>query len=97
MPFGSGVLPEDFQFFGKGCVVRQFHLINGDAFRVHRDRLADAVPPVVVRFADHAGDEIDIDLVEADIPCPTIGPIDLVLEVRPTVELQDFRFEVFDA
>ena len=59
------VLADHFQFVRKRRVERQLHLVNRDAFGRQRDRLAHAFFPVVPILADHAGDQVDIDLIEA--------------------------------
>ena len=43
-------------------VERQLHLVDGHAVGRHRDRLLDARAPVRVGLAEHAGDEVDVDL-----------------------------------
>ena len=37
--------------------------------------------PVVPVLADHAGDEVEVDLREAEFAGPAEGPVDLVFEV----------------
>ncbi len=61
------------------------------------DRLGDALLPVVPRLADHAGDEVDVDLVEAEVARPAVGAVNLVFEVRPAVVFEDLRIEILDA
>src|SRR5262249_3077758 len=47
--------------------------------------------------ADHAGDQIDVDLIEADVAGPAVSAVDLLFEVGPAVEFEDRRLEVLDA
>ena len=46
-------------------VERQLHLIDGDAVGCELDRLLDAALPVLFGLAEHAGDQIDVDLRKA--------------------------------
>ena len=61
------------------------------------DRLRDADLPVVPRLADHAGDEVDVDLREAEVARPAVRPVDFVFEMSPAVVFEDLRLEVLDA
>ena len=58
---------------------------------------AHASLPVVPVLADHAGDEVDVDLREAEVARPAEGAVDFVFEMCPAVELQNLRLEVLDA
>ena len=52
------------QVAADGRVERQLHLVDGDAVGLERQRLGDAVAPVLVGLAQHPGDQVDVDLRE---------------------------------
>src|SRR5713226_7261038 len=85
------------QLLGKDGIEWQLHLIDRDAVGTQLDRLADAIPPVIPIFTDHAGDEINVDLIKLRVLDPAIAAIDFLREMRPAVGLQDGVAEVFDA
>ena len=91
------VLADDAQLLREDRVERQFHLVDGDALRCQGQRLGDALLPVVPRFADHAGDQVDVDLVEAEVARPAVGAVDLLLQMRPAVVFENLRIEILDA
>ena len=57
----------------------------------------DAGVPVLVGLAEHAGDEIDVDLREAERPRDRVGAVDFRRAVRPAVGLENRVVEVLDA
>ena len=78
-------------------VVRQLHLVDGHAVRGEIERPPHAVVPVVVGLAEHAGDQVDVDLREAKRARVRVGAVDLGRAVRPPVQLEDLVVEVLDA
>src|SRR6188508_3759415 len=70
-------------------VERQLHLIDRDAVGRHLDRLLDADPPVLVGFAHHPRDQVDVDLREVERPRKRIRPTDFRRAVRPPVGLEN--------
>ena len=67
--------------------------LSGDSSSV----FCDAVAPVVPCLADHAGDQVDVDLLEAEFACPAVGAVDFLFVVRPAVVFQYLVVEIFDA
>src|SRR5262249_40586104 len=57
----------------------------------------DALFPVVPTLADHTGDEVDVDLLEAELPCPAVGAMNLLFEMGTAIKLKNFRIEILDA
>ena len=53
--------------------------------------------PLVPGFADHAGDQVDVDLIEPEIARPGVGAIDFVGEMGSAVGFQNLVVEVLDA
>ena len=78
-------------------VERQLHLVDGDAVRIELDRPPHRVPPLLFGLAQHAGDQIDVDLREINRPREVVGPEDLGRAVCASVQLQDVVVEVLDA
>ena len=78
-------------------VERQLHLIDGDAVGRELDRLLDAALPVLFGLAEHAGDEIDVDLRKPERLRELVGAEDLGRPVRAAVQLEDVIVEVLDA
>src|SRR5688572_23524922 len=85
------------RILGDAGVVRDFHLIDRDAVGVHRDSSLDGVLPLVLGLAEHAGDQVDVDLREADVARPCIRLPDLRRLMSPAVDRQDLVVEVLDA
>ena len=78
-------------------VVGHLHLINGHRVGFHRHRLGHGLLPLFRSLLHHAGDEVDVDLGEADFPGVGVGPLDLLGAVGASVDFQDVVIEVFDA
>ncbi len=78
-------------------VERQLHLVDGDAVGLERQRLVDAVAPVLVGLAQHPGDEVDVDLREVERPRELVGAVHLGRAMRASVGGEDLVVEVFDA
>ena len=57
----------------------------------------DALLPVVVRLAEHAGNQIDVDLREAERARLIVGAADLGRAMRAAVQLEQPIVEVLDA
>ena len=53
--------------------------------------------PVGVALADHAGDEIDVDLREVEPPRLPVDPVDLRRAVGASIELENSIVEVLDS
>ena len=78
-------------------VVRQLHLVDRDVVGLELFHLLDAVGPIVVRLADHAGDQVDVDLRKADLLEPVVGSENLRREMGPAVVFEDLVVEILDA
>ena len=78
-------------------VVGHFHLVNGQRIGLKRDGLGDGFLPQLFRLLDHAGDEIDVDLREANLAGEGVGARDFLRAMRASVDLQDVIVEVLDA
>ena len=78
-------------------VERQLHLVDGDAVGVELDRPAHRLPPFVFGLAQHAGDQVDVDLRETDGTRVAVRPEDLCGAVRAPVQFQDVVVEMLDA
>src|SRR5207253_9503289 len=74
-----------------------FHLINRHAVRRKSDGLPDALTPVVPSLADHAGDEVDVDLLESQVSGPAERAVDFLFKVGPAIELEDLWIKVLNA
>ena len=61
------------------------------------ERAPDAVRPVLVGLAEHAGDEIDVDLRKAEVARLLVDARDLRRAVGAAVQLQDAIAEILDA
>ena len=61
------------------------------------DRALHAVPPVVPGLADHAGDQVDVDVGKAGVANPVPGFVDFGRQVRAAVFFEDRVAEVLDA
>ena len=57
----------------------------------------DTDAPVLFRLTEHPGNEIDVDLREAEQARKRVGSADLRRAMRTSVEFQDFVAEVLDA
>ena len=57
-----------------GRVERQFHLIDRDAVRVQLERFLDHGTPVLVRLAQHSGNQVNVDLWKLELPGAFVGP-----------------------
>ena len=62
-----------------------------------RQRLLDRVVPVLLGLAEHAGDEVDVDLREVERARLLVGAKDLRRSVRPAVQLEHLVAEILDA
>jgi len=78
-------------------VVRQLHLINGDAVGRQRDRALDALLPVLVGFPEHPRDQVDVDLRKIQRACVLVNAEDLRRLMRAAVQIEDPVVEVLDA
>ena len=77
-------------------VERQLHLVDGHAVRLERQRLLDAGAPVRLGLAEHAGDEVDVDLGKVERARRAIRLRDFRRPVRAAVDLEDAIVEVLD-
>ena len=82
---------------GDRGVEGHFHLVDGDRIGVHRDGLFDGRFPFVFDFAQHAGDQVDVDLLEADLAHPLVGAEDFGRLVGAAVGGEHLVIEMFDA
>src|SRR5262249_44980295 len=73
------------------------HLIDGHAVWRKRERAIDARAPVLVRLAEHAGDEIDVDLRESQLARERVGAVDFGRAMGAAVQLENPAVEVLDA
>lgn len=97
-PVGDGGLDSVLtDFFGDQGIEGEFHLVDGDVIGGEFENFINAGGPVFIGFADHAGDEVDIDLGEADFPDPVPGAEDLGREMGTTVFFEDLVVEIFNA
>ena len=78
-------------------VVRHLHLVNRHAVRRHPAGALDAGLPVFLGLIDHAGDEIDVDLGEAQPLGELIRAPDLRAAVSAAVHLEDVVVEILHA
>jgi hypothetical protein len=90
-------LPSDHDFSGVDRVVGKLHLVDGHAVRGKIDGFADTGVPILLRLADHTGDEVDIDVGEANVPDPFVRFIDLGAFVSTTVLSENSVVEILDA
>ena len=74
-----------------------FHLVDGHAIGIERERLFDRVAPGRLRVAHHAGDQVNVDPVESDLAGPFVRTEDFGRPVGPSASLQDVVVEVLDA
>ena len=51
-------------------IKRQLHLVNRDAVGIQIDGLLHVVFPALPGLADHAGDQVDIELIEIKLVYP---------------------------
>ncbi len=75
----------------------QFHLIDRHAVGGQFDRLGDAIFPVVPRFADHAGDQVDVDVRKAGLLDPVPGFVNFARQMGPTVFFEHAVAEILDS
>jgi hypothetical protein len=75
----------------------QLHLINGDTVGCELDRFLDAALPVLLGLAEHARDEIDVDLRKAERLRILIRAENLCRPVRAAVHLENVIVKVLDA
>jgi hypothetical protein len=80
-----------------GRVVRQLHLVDRHAVGIEIERPLDADAPVLVRLPEHARDQIDVDLREAERTRKGVCPADFGRSVRASVQFEDAIVEVLDA
>ena len=78
-------------------VVGHLHLVDGDGVRRHFDRLGHIGAPVVLRLLHHAGDEVDIDVLETEAAGVAPGAVDFVAAVGAAVDLQDVVVKILEA
>ena len=93
---GSGILVPVAHALVDGRVVGHLHLVDGHALGVELEYALDAVRPVGLGLAHHAGDQVDVDLVEAGGADEGPGAVDLGRAVRAVVGLEDVGVEVLD-
>ncbi len=72
-------------------------MIDRDAVGIQLDGLLDAPRPVLFRLAQHAGDQVDIDLRKVQRPGELIGPEDFGRAMGAAVDLENPIVEVLDA
>ena len=75
----------------------QFHLIDRDALGRKLDRTADVFAPVIPCLADHAGDQIDVDVGKIRRLDPLPRFVNLSRLVGATVLFQNLVVKVFHA
>ena len=78
-------------------VERQLHLIDRHAVGRKLDRAANVVAPVVPRFADHAGDQIDVDVGKIGIVNPIPRFLNFGRQMGPAVFFEHRIAEILDA
>ena len=78
-------------------VVRHLHLINRHRVGLERHGLRHRLAPLLLRLLDHAGDEINVDLREADLARVIVGANDFLRAMRAPVDFQNVIVEVLDA
>src|ERR1035437_1727384 len=84
-------------FLRDGGVEGYFHLVDRDTVRRKRNGLADTLPPVLFGLADHARNEVDIDLRKPDGARELVRYVDLLRAVGAPVSLQDLLVEVLNS
>ena len=82
---------------GDAGIVRHFHLVDGERIGIELKRLVDGVFPLVFGLAQHARDQVDVDLSEADIARGLISPPDFRRFMSAAVDRQDLFVEMLDA
>src|SRR6185295_17713073 len=75
----------------------ELHLVDRDAVRFELQRLLDAAAPVLLGLAQHAGDEVDVDLREVERASGAIRLADFRRAMRAAVDLEDAVVEILDA
>ena len=78
-------------------VIRHFHLIDRDRIRLKRDGFGNGFAPLFLRLLDHAGDEINVDLREANLAGKGVSAGDFLRAMRAAIDFEDVIVEVFDA
>ena len=78
-------------------LIGDFHLVDGHRIGPVVDGLLNGHAPAIPRLADHAGDDVDVDQVEAGLLDPGPHPIDFLGHMRPAVDLEDGVVEVLHA
>ncbi len=73
-----------------------FHLVDGDAIGPQPHRPAHAFAPTRLGIVEHSGDQVDVDLLEADRSGVSVGPVDLAGEMCPAVGPQNLVVEMLD-
>lgn len=81
----------------KDRVIRQLHLVDGDALGCELQRLLDAILPVVPGLTHHACDEVDVHLLEAEFLAPAVGFEDFRGTMGSAIDLEDAVIKVLDA
>ena len=77
-------------------VVGDFHLVDGDAVGGQLEGLGDVDLPVVLGFLEHAGDEVDVDLLEPFGADAFVGAVNFLGAMSAAVDLQDAVVEGLD-
>ena len=77
-------------------IERQLHLVDRHAVR-RQSTVRECSPPSSLGFAEHAGDEIDVDLGKTQVARFLIDAHDLGRAVGAAVGLEDAVAEVLDA
>ena len=82
---------------GVDGVERQFHLVDRHTVGGEVERLVHRVAPAFVAVADHAGDQVDVDVLKSGCLNPRPGFKDFRRLVGAAVLAQDRVIEVLDA
>ena len=86
-----------FGFTSDSGIERDFHLVDGARVGIHRNGFGDSLFPLVGSLPEHPGDQIDIDLREADLPCPGISPANLRRAMGSAIDPEHLIVEMLDA
>ena len=95
--YGSDRLSHHLHLLKDGGVVGDLHLVDGDTVRIELNGFAHAFAPVGGGLSDHAGNQVDIDLREADGAREAVRGSDFLRSMGAAVNLQDVVIEILNA
>src|ERR1041385_6291973 len=90
-------LPKYLHVLDDGGVIRDLHLIDGDAVGSEPNGLTDTLTPVCFRLFHHSGNQVDIDLRKADGTGGLESLADLPRAMRAAVGIENTVVEVLDS